>query len=366
MFMRRIEVSDFRNLSRQRIELAAGINYFWGANGHGKTNFLEAVHLLATLRSFRTSSLRDVISLDGDKASVSGELERDSVPIELGLQIDKKGRRLSLGGRNVPTVDGYLGKLKVVTFTPDDLSMIKGSPAVRRQFMDRSAFLFDASHLEHVKKFNAALKSRNRLLREKTANNEAELEVFGQLMAEHGVRVSGARADLVERIRGGAKKIFSDLGSQESGIEIYFKPGWKRKGDSGTEQLKDQIMHRTGADIRTGKTSIGPQYDDMEIRLEDSPAKRFASQGQQRSCAVSLLLAVVEQYISFEGEKPLILLDDVSSELDGDHRGRLFSKLTEIGAQVLVTSTEEKPLAGMEGRIQKKFVVSEGKITQQD
>ena len=115
MFVRRIEVSGFRNLSRQVIELARGINFFRGGNGHGKTNTLEAVHLLATLKSFRGASVRDVIAHGGDRAEISGSLERDGIPIEMGLVIDHKGRKLRVGGHNVSVVDDYLGRSKVAT-----------------------------------------------------------------------------------------------------------------------------------------------------------------------------------------------------------------------------------------------------------
>jgi len=363
LFVRRIEVSGFRNLSRQVIELARGINFFSGGNGHGKTNTLEAVHLLATLKSFRGSSVRDVIAHGGDRAEISGSLERDGIPIEMGLIIDHKGRRLRVGGHNVSVVDDYLGRLKVATFTPDDLSMIKGSPSIRRRFMDRSVFLFQPIHLDRVKKFKAALKSRNRLLRYTGRLDREEIDVFGQMMAVYGIEVSKARANILKLVRDTARKIFQRLSDDRSSIDVIFKPGWKMEKHSDATVLEAQLHEKANTDIRRGKTSIGPQYDDFEILVEESSARRFASQGQQRSCAVSLLLAVVEHFILEEKEKPMIILDDVSSELDKSHRKRLFEKLTEIGAQVLVTATEEDLLAGIADRIEKSFLVNEGKIT---
>ncbi len=363
MFVRRIEVSGFRNLSRQVIELARGVNFFKGGNGHGKTNTLEAVHLLATLKSFRGVSVRDVIAHGEDKAEISGSLERDGIPIEIGLVIDHKGRRLRVGGHSVSVVDDYLGRLKVATFTPDDLSMIKGSPSIRRRFMDRSVFLFQPIHLDRVRRFKAALKSRNRLLRDSGRLDRAEIDAFGQLMALYGTQVSKTRANILKRVRDAARKIFHRLSDDRNNIDIIFKPGWKMKKDSVAADLEAQLHEKVSTDMRSGKTGIGPQYDDFEILMEESSARRFASQGQQRSCAVSLLLGVVEHFILEEKEKPMIILDDVSSELDKSHRKRLFEKLTEIGAQVLLTATEEDLIAGIADRIEKSFLVNEGKIT---
>jgi DNA replication and repair protein RecF len=363
LFVRRIEVSEFRNLTRQTILLARGINFFKGGNGQGKTNVLEAVHLLATLRSFRSTSIKDVVAHDAEKAVISGGLDRDGIPIEMGLIIDQKGRRLSIGGRSVSKVDDYLGRLKVVSFTPDDLSMIKGAPSIRRRFLDRSAFLFQPSHLDQLKRFNAALKSRNRLLRDLKRQNREEIDVFSKVMALHGLEVSKARANLVIKVRQATKNIFNWLSDEKTEIDIIFKPGWRMENDFDAGQLEKQLRERTSADIHSGKTSIGPQHDDIEILVEDLSAKRFASQGQQRSCAVSILLAVVEQFILEEKEKPIIILDDVSSELDKSHRERLFEKLYEINSQVLMTSTEEDLLEGIADRIERSFLVKQGKLT---
>jgi DNA replication and repair protein RecF len=362
VYIRNIRVNGYRNLKNQTIELDTGINLFIGDNGQGKTNTLEAIHLLATLRSFRSTQIRDIICHEGQKAEISGSVISRDVPLELKISITQDGRRLWMGQRSVSIVSDYLGSLKVVAFTPDDLAMVKGGPSIRRKFMDRVVFLFKPEHLKTVRDFNTALKARNKLLKSKQAVDRQVIDSFSQTLAIHGAQVTKARKDIIEKILEPASKILSHLDDGQERLGLYFKPGWPANESVSADCLLDNLRSGLDQDIRRYKTTRGPQLDDFEILLDNESARRFASQGQQRSCALALLLAIIKQAVEESGQRPVILLDDVSSELDSKRRKQLFEQVIGLGNQVLVTTTDKDLVKDLSCKTQRKFIVSDGMI----
>jgi DNA replication and repair protein RecF len=339
--IRSIQIRSFRNLKDQTVHLSPGINVLVGDNGQGKTNFLEAIHLLATLKSFRSSKNREVICHSCHNAEIESSIAFDETPLSLRLIIEKSGRRMWVGENLVSKVGDYLGCLNVVAFTPDDLSMIKGSPATRRRFLDRSSFLFVPSHINSVRGFNASLKARNRLLSKEGSFDYLQVESFTQTLSAYGHKVSTNRSLLMERISFFVGDVFNRLYPDCKKIEVNYKAGWSMNSDSSSEDLFSEVMENLPKDRQRGMTCIGPQQDDFEALLGDFPVRRFASQGQQRTVAVSLLLAVFMAMVEEESEPPVILLDDVSSELDKKCRTHLFEQIVSLGGQVLVTTTDE-------------------------
>ena len=367
MHLKNIKLSKFRNLEDQSVDLQEGMNIFLGENGQGKTNFLEAIYLLATLRSFRSSSVKDVIRFGDDQAEVSGQVEAAGMPIDLRVQLKGSARRLWVGRRSVRAAKDFLGQLKVVAFTPDDLAMVKGGPALRRKFMDRAAFLFDPLHLTRVREFNQALKSRNRLLKDGQRNGiqEEVIDSFSQTMAESGAEVSRARMEVVGRVGVHAKALVRGMQSDAGEVKIGFEPGWELGEGMSSESLLRQLRGGLKQDLRRGQTGLGPQQDDFNAELGGSSARKFASQGQQRIIAIALLLAVVQEVIFIGGERPVILLDDVSSELDAGRRKMLFERIGELGGQVLITTTDEGLVAELDGEETRRFLVERGSIQPQ-
>jgi DNA replication and repair protein RecF len=355
-----VQIADFRNLEGQQVELSAGVNLLVGDNGQGKTNFLEAIHLLASLRSFRPSTIRQMIRHQAERAEVQARIDADGVPLSLRLVIEPAGRRLWIGQRSITAVGEYLGQLGVVAFTPDDLAMIKGAPALRRRFLDRAAFLFQPSHLPAVRSLAVALRARNRLLAQASTPDRLQIDSFSKALAEWGCSVSLQRRSLVERIAPAAARILEQISGGQLCAELRFQPGWKMSATPRAQELQGQLRQQLESDLRRKTTSLGPQRDDFEMLLAGQPARRFASQGQQRACAVALLLAVVECSVSAQTLRPVLLLDDVSSELDAKVRSRLFERVRSLGGQVLVTTTE--PGLGDEIGAERVFAVGQGRI----
>lgn len=364
MYIKNVKLSGFRNLKEQSVDLHDGLNLLIGENGQGKTNFLEAIYLLATLRSFRSTSVKDVIRFDMDQAEVSGHVETDETPVELRVQLKGSSRRLWVGRRSIRAAKDFLGQLKAVAFTPDDLAMIKGGPVMRRKFMDRAVFLFDPRHLIRIRDFNQALKSRNRLLRDGKRNglHEDVVDSFSKTMAESGAEISRSRMQMIDRVGKRAEKIVSGMIPEVDDVSISFEPGWSLdQGDTSNELLR-QLRAGLDQDIRRRQTGLGPQKDDFVVDLGGSSARKFASQGQQRMTAIALLLAVVQEVVANGGERPVILLDDVSSELDSGRRKMLFDRVGDLGGQVLITTTDEGMVAELVDERVNRFIVEGGKV----
>ena len=368
MIIRRIGVSGFRNLVEQNIDLSRNVNLFTGGNGQGKTNLIEAVYLLSTLRSFRTSRVKEVICWGKEKVSIRGLVEHGDAPAELRLEISAAGRKLWLGGNQLTSINDYLGKLKAVAFTPDDLRMVKEGPSIRRRFMDSSVFLFEPVHLDVVREFNRALRSRNRLLKGATRPDGDVLDSFTQAMSRSGARISASRKKLVKELEGRAAAILAAMDGGEKRLELKFGCDWKAKEDGTAEELYERLKRVEDEDIRRRTTTAGPHHDDFEILLDGEPARKYGSQGQQRSCAIALLLAIVERALEKGEEKPVILLDDVSSELDAERRKHLFERVSSYRCQILVTTTENELLQEYlaETDVGTAYKVEDGKLAQQE
>ena len=272
-----------------------------------------------------------------------------------------------MGQHSVRAAKDFLGQLKVVAFTPDDLAMIKGGPTIRRKFMDRAVFLFDPQHLVLIRDFNQALKSRNRLLKDGQRDGVQEdvIDSFSQTMATAGAEISRSRMDVIKKIGKHARSIVNGMIPDAGETVIAFEPGWRLDEEVSSEALLQQLRDGLKQDVRRGQTGLGPQQDDFDVELGASSARKFASQGQQRIIAIAMLLAVVREVVSSGGERPVILLDDVSSELDAGRRQLLFERVGELGGQVLITTTDEELVAELSGDEAGRFGVEGGIIQPQ-
>lgn len=361
MHIRNVLTSGFRNLTDQEVFFDAAINLVVGDNGQGKTNLLEAIHLLASLRSFRPVKARQMIGHGHTRSELSIVFESDQVPISLRMVLEGSVRRLWIGQRPASGLVEYLGLLNVVAFTPDDLAMIKGAPLLRRKFMDRASFLFLPAHLIAVRSFSVALRARNRLLARSGRMDKLQIDSFSHALAKWGALVTGNRRELVDRIQTSFGDTLAYLGDGRLSASLSFQPGWQTDSGSDSRALFEQLSSQLERDQKRGSTGPGPHRDDFEMLLGGQPARWYASQGQQRACALALLLAVVEQAIAAGLKRPVLLLDDVSSELDGAVRERLFRRVRTLGCQVLVTTTD--PRLGEEIGAERVFSVQQGRLS---
>lgn len=359
MQIKSIKLHSFRNIENQEINLHPELNLFIGNNGQGKTNILESVHMLSSLKSFRRSKISELISHGKRKSKLIAVVKSVGIELELRLELDSSGRKVWVGSEQVRSISDYLGKLAVVAFTPDDLAMVKGPPSNRRGFMDRSIFLLNRSHLETVSNFNLSLKSRNKILSSEKIDEQV-LRGFTHTLSKWGWILSKNRKDLLDRLQDNFSETIRKLSKGSLDAKLEFVCGWKDGPGPDSNHLLEKLDNVYDRDRFRKMTTLGPQLDDFNILLNDQRARKFGSQGQQRSCALALLLSTVDLLTKQGMERPIILMDDVSSELDADVRKRLFEIIMNYRTQTIVTTTEESLVKDLSP--QRVFRVENGEV----
>lgn len=319
-------LADFRNYEAVDVALAAGLTAVVGPNGHGKSNLLEAVGYLATLSSFRGASPEAMVRDGAERAIVRAEGTRDGRPVTLAAELVAKGRgRTRLNGQPLRRARDILGTVRVTVFSPADLDLVKGGPAERRKYLDGALVAVDHSTDVLCGEVERVLRQRNALLRQLGGrldrDAEMTLDVWDAKLVSSGERLAGVRvAELaaLEPLLAGA---YDELAEEPSRVEARYVSAWRDGG------LGAALVRARPVDLRRGVSTVGPHRDDVELRLGGLPARTHASQGEQRTLALALRLAVHRRVTDAVGEAPVLLLDDVFSELDAQRSAALVRRL---------------------------------------
>ncbi|HSH68740.1 MAG TPA: DNA replication/repair protein RecF [Deferrisomatales bacterium] len=329
-----IRVRSFRNVRDARVEPGPDVCVLYGANAQGKTNFLEALYVLSNLQSFRTHRLRDLLPLDGAASQIEGEVESCLGSTRLELLLETKGRQPRINGKPPKTTSEYLAELPTVVFSPQDLMLARGSQDLRRRYLDRATFLANPGHLTVLRRYNRALRHRNAVLR----SGGLALEVWTQQLARYGAEVHRGRRQTVARLHPTIEAIHTQIAGGNEQLELECRPSFE--GVSIEEALLQRLADCEDRDRRVGHTGVGPHRDVVRIRLGGRNLDEHASQGQMRTVALGLKLALLQWGSEVRGTPPVFLLDDPGSELDGDRLGTLGTFLTDWPGQVLITGTQ--------------------------
>jgi DNA replication and repair protein RecF len=335
-------LADFRNLAAVRATPHPQFTVIAGENGQGKTNLLEGIYYLLCLKPLRPSKPRDLLRLGQPEARLSAKLERGGVQEQIEASITTEGRSLVQNGKPVQDLGRYFEGGAVVAFTPDDLALVRAGPDRRRRFLDRAVFNRWPIFLEESREYQRLLRSRNRLLQEHAVPDLRE-SFEGPLASAGAKLVVRRRAWLVE-VAALLTEAFDRIGRLPGGLTASY-PG-PPEGDEQTitAWLLSELARKLDHDLERGFTSVGPHTDDLRFSLGGLDARRFASQGQARALVLALKVAEIENLRSRLGFPPLLLLDDVSSELDPERNRQLLDYLADLPAQVLLTTTDPSPL----------------------
>ncbi len=315
-------------------------NLVVGDNGQGKTNLLEAIAVLAGLRSFRTARLQDGISFGQTTAVLTAKVFSRGLPSHLGLELTQRGRRTLVDGKTTTSAAQFLGRLTAVVFTPADLALPHAEPEARRRWLDRVVFNHQPAHLDELRRYEQALTARNAVLRAHAAGkisaDAALLDVYDQLIARHGAEVIRRRQHVLDQFVPVVQQVFGQIAAPGLTCDIRYLP----KVASQTEvELLHILQERRPRDLGAGHTTRGPHRDDVALLIADRPAAGHASQGQSRALVLAGKIAEIASLEKTLGEAPLLLLDDVSSELDARRNAALMAHLDELGGQVVLTTT---------------------------
>lgn len=330
-----LRLRGVRNL--QPFELVPGpcFNVIWGDNGAGKSNLLEAIDYLATLRSFRHAGSAELIQQGQDSAELRARLDGDLTPRNYAIQLSRERPRVvQLDGKRPRSRSDYLCTIHSVLFCPGDLALVTGAPELRRHYLDRILEQFDPVYANTLSAYNEALRSRNRLLKQDSPNLNA-VRAYDDLLASAGSVVGQTRATLMTQMTPRIEAAFRDIGGEQLPLSVTYRP----RVEPDVNALRTALNDALKKDLARGFTADGPHADDLVLTLRDGAAKHYGSQGQQRALVLALKVAELHELTQRVGRVPILLLDDVSSELDRTRNERLFELLARLGGQVFLTTT---------------------------
>ena len=351
MLLLEVKARDFRNLVEQGVTLARHTTVLFGANGQGKTNFLEACYLLCSLRPLRARKLAELVRIGSERSAlVAGKFDLPSGVREVEVEIGREGRTARVDGKPVRDPDELFGGLATVAFTPDDLAVVKGGPEGRRRLLDRAVQNRHPAHLADARDYQRALRSRNEILRQ--GADPALLASFDEPLARLGARLRTRREEILEEIQPGAQSAFAEIARGEPPLLATYLAAGRDSDDlaggggaSLETRLLEALRRRLPRDRERGYTSVGPHADDLGLSLGERAARLYASQGQSRAVVLALKIGEIENLRRAQGRPPLLLLDDVSSELDPERNAWLMQYLAALEGQVVLTTTDLKLVA---------------------
>ncbi|MCC3144729.1 DNA replication/repair protein RecF [Halanaerobium sp. Z-7514] len=369
MYLKRVLCRNFRNFDELIIDLNPNLNIFLGDNGQGKTNLLEAIYIMATSNSHRSSICSELINWDKEEALIQLLLERREGKIKLAMRLDKGGRRVELNDNPLDKVKEIVGYLNAVLFSPEDLKLVKEGPSHRREFINLEISQVSRYYNHLLSKYDHILKQRNNLLKsirdgKKSADNM--LSIWDEQLSTIGAKIILKRIEVIDKLKILARLSQRQITEGKEELEIEYDislNGFSKKmGEAELRELFNKnLREKKEEEINRGYTVIGPHRDDLILKVNEMDLRKYGSQGQQRTAALALKLAELEFMKSETGEYPVLLLDDVFSELDSLRRKALIDIIANK-IQTIITATDGENLSGLKNNSYHVYRVKEGKI----
>ena len=358
MYLKHFIAQNYRNLQQFEVDFDPNVNIFIGQNAQGKTNLLEAIYFLALTRSHRTSNDKELIAFGKDYANVSGHIYKSQVDLSLRVLITTKGKKVWVNRVEQAKLSKYVGQLNAILFSPEDLDLIKGAPNLRRRFMDQEFGQISAEYLYFAGKYKQVLQQKNNYLKQ-LAKGEAHdtmfLEVLSDQLAGVAAEVIVRRFQFLNYLDQYARDAYAHISTSAEKLKVIYRPSVKEiSAKDRIEEVYHKVLNNfqknQKLEILKGTTLSGPHRDDIEFELNGKNAHLFGSQGQQRTIALSIKLAEIQLVHQITDEYPVLLLDDVMSELDHNRQSALLNYI-HGKTQTFITTTD---LEGISWEIIKK------------
>lgn len=338
MWLQELTLTNFRNYKTCQVNFSPHLNVFLGQNAQGKTNFLEAIYFLALTRSHRTRADRDLIHFDKDFLNLTGRLQRMTGAVNLDIDLSTKGRIIKVNHLKQAKLSDYIGTMTVVLFAPEDLQLVKGAPSLRRKFLDIDLGQIKPIYLADLSQYNHILKQRNAYLKTVKQIDKDFLAVLDQQLAHFGSRVIKHRLDFVQNLEKTANQHHQMISNGFESLTITYQSSVKFEQIEHLEEVfYRQLQELQQRDLFKRNTSIGPHRDDLIFFINQMNAS-FGSQGQHRSLILSLKMAEISLIKESTGDYPILLLDDVMSELDNQRQTKLLTGIDKQ-VQTFITTT---------------------------
>lgn len=358
MIIKSLELQDYRNYDSLNIAFDKGTNILYGDNAQGKTNILEAIYVAATTKSHKGSKDRDIVNFQKEEAHIRTFLEKDGVETRVDMHLRKsKSKGIAIDGQKIKKAADLLGLCNVVFFSPEDLSIIKDGPAERRRFVDMELCQLDSFYLYNLNHYNKIVNQRNKLLKDMYFNPDLKdtLNIWDSQLVSFGSKIIERRQLFVEQLNEIIYDIHRRLSGEKEEIRIQYEP------DIQIDKFEKTLYNNQEKDMKLKQTTVGPHRDDFSFLAGDMDIRKFGSQGQQRTAALSLKLSEIELVKRITKDTPILLLDDVLSELDSNRQNYLLSSIGDI--QTIITCTGLEEFVNNRFEINRVFQVADGAVT---
>lgn len=357
MYINSLQVGNFRNYGLGKIEFGRGINILYGDNAQGKTNLLEAIFVCGTTKSHKGSKDKELIRIGEEESHIRMHLCRKDIPHRIDMHLKKsKGKGIAIDGIPIKRSAELLGMLHVIFFSPEDLCIIKNGPGERRKFMNMELCQLDGVYLHDLGEYNKVLKQRNQLLKQINFNPALKdtLDVWDMNLVNYGSQLIQRRQAFVEEIGELVTGVNERLTGYKEHVQLIYEP------DVLTGEFEKRLREARGKDLKACTTTVGPHRDDLCFMNGEIDIRKYGSQGQQRTCALSLKLAEIELVRRTIHDSPVLLLDDVLSELDRSRQTYLLDSIEDI--QTIITCTGIEEFVHSRLTLDKIFRITDGTI----
>lgn len=358
MIIKSLELQDYRNYEYLELSFDKGTNILYGDNAQGKTNILEAIFLSATTKSHKGTKDKDIINFAKEEAHIRTYIEKENIETRVDMHLRKnKSKGIAIDGQKLKKAADLLGLCNVVFFSPEDLSIIKDGPAERRRFVDMELCQLDSFYLYNLNNFNKIVNQRNILLKDLSFNPELKetLHIWDSQLVSFGSKIIERRKLFTEQLNDIIYDIHYKLSGGREEIKVIYEP------DVEIEDFERSLRMSQDKDIKLKQTTVGPHRDDFSFYVGGIDIRKFGSQGQQRTAALSLKLSEIELVKRITKDTPILLLDDVLSELDSNRQNYLLNSIGDI--QTIITCTGLEEFVNNRFEINKIFKVSNGEVT---
>lgn len=361
MIIESIELKNYRNYSELHMEFSPGTNILYGNNAQGKTNILEAVYVCCTTKSHRGSKDREMIHFHKEESHIKLNLRKNEIFYRIDMHLKKnKAKGVAINGVPIRKVSELFGIVNVVFFSPEDLNLIKNGPSERRKFIDLELCQLNKLYVHSLISYNRILMQRNKLLKELFFHPEYEqtLDVWDMQLVQYGKEIIKYRTKFIEQLGEIIYEIHGKLSGGKEKLKIVYDPS------AFMDELENEISRSRQQDVKQKTTLVGPHRDDIGFFINEIDIRKFGSQGQQRTAALSLKLAEIELVKNLVRDYPILLLDDVLSELDGERQNHLLSVIKHI--QTIITCTGLEDFVNNRFQIDKLFKVVSGAVVNEN
>ncbi len=358
MIIKSIELADYRNYDALTLQFDKGTNILYGDNAQGKTNILEAIYVAATTKSHKGSKDREIVNFNKEEAHIRTYLEKEGVETRVDMHLRKaKSKGIAIDGTKIKKAADLLGLCNVVFFSPEDLGIIKNGPSERRRFVDMELCQLDNFYLYNLNHYNKIVNQRNSLLKDMYMNPDLKetLNIWDMQLVSYGSKIIERRRLFVEQLNEIIYEIHKKLSGDREELKIIYEPNVE------IEEFEKKLRYNQDRDMRAKMTSVGPHRDDFSFEVGGVDIRKYGSQGQQRTAALSLKLSEIELVKKITKDTPILLLDDVLSELDSNRQNYLLNSIGDI--QTIITCTGLEEFVNNRFEVNKVFNVSNGTVT---